>query len=73
MGLFVCSYYYITITSVWIGVKACRALCFPLKVGRSVMACFRLSRVGYDTEVIYVTELVTEPILLYFFFYLVLT
>ena len=38
------------------------------------MACFRLSYVGCDTEVIYVyvTELVTEPILLYFFFYYVL-
>ena len=37
----------ITITSVWIGVKACHALCFPLKVGRSAMACFRLLRSGY--------------------------
>ena len=36
------------ITSVfeW-SVKACRALCFPLKVGRSAMACFRLLRSGY--------------------------
>ena len=40
----------------------------------NAMACFRLSYVGCDTEVIYVyvTELVTEPILLYFFFYYVL-
>ena len=62
----------ITITSVfeW-SVKAYRALCFPLKVGRSVMAYFGLLHSGYDTEVIYVyvTELVTELILLYFFFY----
>ena len=58
-------------TSVRTGVKTCRALCFPLKIGRSAMACFHLSCVGCDTEVIYVyvTELVTEPILLYFFFY----
>ena len=42
----VCSFL-ITITSIWIGVKACRALCFPLKVGRSAMACFRLLHSGY--------------------------
>ena len=59
-------------TSVWIGVKACRALCFPLKVGRSAMACFHLLRVGYDTEVIciYDTEVIcvygTEPDLIIF-------
>ena len=49
------------ITSVfeW-SVKACRALCFPLKVGRSAMACFRLLHVGYDTEVICIY--VTEPV-----------
>ena len=35
------------------------------------MAYFGLLHSGYDTEVIYVyiTELVTEPILLCFFFY----
>ena len=51
-------YVLIIITSVWSGVKACHALCFPLKVGRSAMACFRLSRVGYDTEVICVYGMV---------------
>ena len=43
-------------------VKALRNLCFPLKVGRSAMACFRLLHDGYDTEVIcvYDTEAVTS-------------
>ena len=67
----VCSFL-ITITSVfeW-SVKAYHTLCFPLKVGRSAMAYFGFLRSEYNTEVIYiyVTELVTEPILLYFFFY----
>ena len=56
------------ITSVfeW-SVKAYRALCFPLKVGRSAMACFRLLHVGYDTEVICIYG--TEPVLLYFIYY----
>ena len=34
------------------------------------MACFRLLRDGYDTEVIFVYG--TEPVLLYFFFYCLL-
>ena len=41
-------------------VKAYHALCFPLKVGRSAMACFCLLHVGYDTEVICIH--ITEPV-----------
>ena len=65
--ILVCSFL-ITITSVWNGVKACHALCFPLKVGRSAMACFRLLRNGYVGTIrksycVYGME----PVLLYFF------
>ena len=59
------------ITSIFVlSEKTHVALCFSLKVGRSVMACFCLLRVGYDTEVIFVYG--TEPVLLYFFFYYLL-
>ena len=53
--------------------KGMSCLCFPLKVGRSAMACFCLLRVGYDMEVICVCNMEvvcvydTEAILLYFF------
>ena len=43
-----------------LSVKAFRNLCFPLKVGRSAMACFHLLCDGYNTEVICVY--VTEPV-----------
>ena len=60
---------FITITSVCdFSVKAYRALCFPLNVVRSAMACFHLLCIGcvagvilvYDTEVICVYG--TEPV-----------
>ena len=73
-SLTICSYYndmfffIITLTSVFeLSVKAYRALCFPLKVGRSAMAYFCLLHSSYDMEVILVYD--TEVVLLYFFFY----
>ena len=56
--IMICFFFILIITSVfkW-SVKAYRALCFPLKVGRSAMAYFGLLHSRYDTE----------AVLLYFF------
>ena len=36
--------------------KSSDAVCFSLEIGRSAMACFLISRSGYDTEVM-ITEI----------------